>query len=134
MINAQLRRGTFMEFTQKRRYRGDTLDSLCDLMINQTPCRWCQLKDTLVIPKSVENHQVRNEVFNCRWRNMKILRNSLRLGKTADIVFPEYYDNNILIWMNLSSCKLSFNTLVSFLECTYAFLGRPRNFTKMEYA
>ena len=26
------------------RYRGDTLDSLCDLKINQTSCRSCQLK------------------------------------------------------------------------------------------
>ena len=38
-----------------------------------------------------------------------------------------------MILMNLSLCQLSSNTLVGFLGSAYAFQGRPRNFTKIEY-
>lgn len=60
-----------------------------------------------------------------------MLRNSFRFENFFDICFPENYDNNVLISMNSSSCQLSFNTLIYFLGCTYAILGRLRNFTKI---
>ena len=34
--------------------------------------------------------------------------------------------------MNSSLCQLSLNTLIGFLGRTYAYLGRPRHFTKIE--
>ena len=34
--------------------------------------------------------------------------------------------------LNSSLCQLSFNTLIGFLGRTYAYLGRPWNFTKIE--
>ena len=62
---------------------------------------------------------------------MEILRNSLSFEKNAAICFPDNFDNNISIAMNSSSCQLSFNTLIGSPGCTYAFLGRPRNLTKI---
>ena len=65
---------------------------------------------------------------------MQILRNSFSFEKNADIRFPGSYDNDFLISINFSSCQLSFETLIDSLGYTYAFSGRPRNFTKIQYA
>ena len=66
--------------------------------------------------------------------NLKGPRDTGQGPRDRDFVFLENDINNVLISMNLSLCQISFNTLVSFLGCTYEFLSRPRNFTKIKYA
>ena len=63
-----------------------------------------------------------------------MLRNNFNLEKNADIGFLENSENNFMIKMNLSSSKLSFDAIVNSIGSANAFLGRPRNFTKIKYA
>ena len=80
------------------------------------------LKDTLVIPKSVkkspgfaklrsQNSKMRFSVVDDVIYKYYVIVSVLEKGF---YLFLEYYDNNILISMNLSSCRLSFITLVGF--------------------